>query len=298
MADASPNPARRRLASGIAAGALQALAADAPGAFKLLAALEARGARPVVIIGDSHSRLYVHRDRRGREWLLPLHHLATGASARGLGRTASRSGVGETVQRLLAGLSAAGAKLPVLLVFGQVDVEFVFTFKRLEQEPPADHDAQTFDAFCRDTADAYAAFAAGLPMAPNISLAAIFPPALSDEAWRDGYLNAHIAHQHTALHLVALRERLSRARAEDLAARTAQHRAFNHRLQAAADDRRLGWLHAFDDLLDDGGVAGPERLGAAAGRDHHLDAEAVRPVISNRLWTMIERTSAKPAADV
>lgn len=291
MTGAGRGPVARRLAGGVAAGGAAALAADPARALALIAALQARGACPVLIAGDSHSRLYVQRDRRGRRWLLPLHHLATGASARGLARADSRSGEGERLRGLLAGASAAGAAFPVLLVFGQVDAEFVFTFKRLEQDPPADHDDAAFEAFCRETAGAYAAFAASLPRAAT--LAAIFPPALSDEAWRQGYLNAHIAHQHTTLDVADLAERLGATRVEGQAARTAQHRAFNGHLRAAAQARDLDILDAFGDLLDPDGVAGRDRLGPAAGRDHHLDVEAVRPALVTRLWTMIDAAAER-----
>jgi hypothetical protein len=173
-------------------------------------------------------------------------------------------------------------------------VEFVFTFKRLEENPPADHDAAVFEPFCRETADAYAEFAAGLPRPGPLALSAIFPPALSDESWRQGYLNAHIAHQHTSLDIAALGERLAAKRVEDLSARTAQHRAFNGHLHAAAGARGLAMLDAFADLLDARGVAGPERLGRAAGRDHHLDSGAAWLVISKRLWTMIDAPRGAP----
>lgn len=296
MTHAGRGPVARRLAGGVAAGGAAALAADPALALAMIAALEARGASPVLIAGDSHSRLYVQRDRQGAHWLLPLHHLATGASARGLARAGSRTGEGDRLRDLLAGASAAGAGFPVLLVYGQVDVEFVFAFKRLEQDPPANHDPVIFDAFCHETAETYAAFAAELPMTRNLTLAAIFPPALSDEAWRQGYLNAHIAHQHTTLDVVALGESLAAAGVEDLAARTAQHRAFNSHLRAAAQARGLDILEAFGDLLDADGVAGRERLGRAAGRDHHLDAEAVRPALVTRLWTMIDAAQRTPAA--
>lgn len=295
MVAAPERGATRRMCQGVAAGGVTALAADPMGAIELIAVLARRGGCPVLIAGDSHSRLYVQRDRRGGRWLLPLHHLATGASARGLARAGSRSREGERLRGLLAAASMAGARFPVLLVFGQVDVEFVFTFKRLEQDPPASHDRAAFEAFCGETADAYADFAAGLPMTSNLTLAAIFPPALSDDAWRQGYLNAHIAHQHTTLDIAALSERMAAARVEDMAARTAQHRAFNGHLRAAAATRGLDVLEAFGDLLDPNGVAGAERLGPAAGRDHHLDTEAVRPALVTRLWTMIDATARTSA---
>jgi len=286
MSTNRPGATMRRLAAGVAAGGARALAAQPAAALAMVAALEARGASPILIAGDSHSRLWVQRDRRGGRWLLPLHHLATGASARGLARTASRSGQGEVLRGLLGGLATARARLPVLLVFGQVDVEFVFAFKRLEQDPPADHDAGAFESFCQETAESYAAFAAGLPMAPAIALAAIFPPALSDEAWREGYLNAHIADQHTVVAPAGLRARLRVARIEPLRDRTLHHEQFNRALRRAAEARGLGWLDAFADLIGTDGVA--EALGAAAGRDHHLDAAGVRPVAAARLWALID----------
>ena len=277
--------APRRLANGVAAGGARALLSDPVAAHALIAALRARGACPVLIAGDSHSRLYVQRDGRDRRWLLPLHRLATGASARGLARASSRSGQGDAVRALMERLALGGSSIPVLLVFGQVDVEFIFTFKRLEQDPPAAHQAAAFEAFCRETVDSYMAFASGLPGAP-VAVAAIFPPALSDAAWRQGYLNAHIAQQHTVLDFATLGARLQAASVEPLTARTGHHALFNRRLGEAARAHGLGWLDAFDDLIGAAGVT--EALGPAAGRDHHLDVDAVRPAVVERLWRLID----------
>jgi len=178
------------------------------------------------------------------------------------------------------------ASLPVLLVFGQVDVEFVFTFKRLEQGPSTVAESGTFEDFCRETADAYADFAASLPAASAIALAAIFPPALSDKAWRQGYLNAHIAQQHSALDVETLAARLQASPVAPLRERTTRHAQFNRAQRQAAEARSLGWLDAFDDLVGPRGVT--EALGPAAGQDHHLDADAVRPVVVTRLWEWID----------
>ena len=293
MSRSAGSAAMRRMANGVAAGGTRALLSDPVTAHALIAALQARGARPILIVGDSHSRLYVHRDRRGGRWLLPLHRLATGASARGLAKASSRSGQGDVVRALVERLATGSASIPVLLVFGQVDVEFVFTFKRLEQDPPADHDARVFEDFCRETVDAYVTFAGGLP-GPPVAVAAIFPPALSDEAWRQGYLNAHIAHEHTALGAEALRERLQAARVEPLKARTADHELFNRRLRCAAEARGLGWVDTFAALIGEGGVA--RGLGPAAGRDHHLDASAVRPAVVPQLWALLDASpQTRPA---
>lgn len=271
------------LGEAISAAGAAALMDDPDAAAAMLAALGRQGAAPVVIVGDSHSRLYAQRDRQGRRWLLPLLHLATGASARGLGRTHSRLGLGAAI-RSVAG---AAPKLPLLLVFGQVDVEFVFTFKRLASDPPAPRDATAFAAFAEEAASGYAAFAASLPA--RATLAAIFPPALSDQAWRAGYLNAHIAGAHAELDIAILRERLQRADIADLPQRTAEHALFNRILAAEAATHGLGWLDVWDGLPMAAGAVSPEMLGRAGGRDHHLDAQALRPHLTAKLWRLIDR---------
>jgi hypothetical protein len=68
----------------------------------------------------------------------------------------------------------------------------VFVFKRIETghhwfEPEA------FDQFCRRSVFSYVGFLNDHFKHHNVAVASIFPPTLSDEAWREGYVNAHIA---------------------------------------------------------------------------------------------------------
>jgi hypothetical protein len=273
-------------AAGLAAG--QSVIEPAKPEPQVLRALMQRGAAPLAIVGDSHSRLYVRRARWKGRWLAPIHLATAGASARGLANAQSRSGQGDLVRRFVAGLARLVARPPILFVFGQVDVEFVFTFKRLENDPPSTFDLADFETFCVETADRYADFVAGLGLAPRQGiLAGVFPPALSDAAWRAGYLNAYIAQTESNLALDVLRARLERADIPSLHARTAQHRLFNRHLAAAPPRRGLGYIDVFDDLLSDAGVVDVRFLGPAAGLDHHLDAAATRPMVVSVLQRLI-----------
>jgi hypothetical protein len=258
---------------------------DPRGMAAELAALKRQGATPVLIAGDSHSRLWVHRDLRGERWLLPLLLLATGASARGLANAGSRSGQRTAIQAL-DHANACGPGLPMLLVFGQVDIEFVQIFKRLSSEPAAPLDADATQAFAVEVIDAYLVFVGELTSRP--ALAAILPPALSDAAWREGYLNAHIASDHADVGLDVLRERLRRTEIADLADRTAQHREFNALLGAAASAHGLRMVDPWPRLPMAAGVVSPVLLGRAGGRDHHLDAWALRPYLTAELWDLLD----------
>jgi hypothetical protein len=290
------DPASRQLgllAAAIAAAGAAALEAQPAATARLVAALRVRGAAPLLIAGDSHSRLYVHRSRRGEAWLLPLHHVATGASARGLANAASRSGEGARLRRLVRDARAAGLDGPWLLVFGQVDVEFVHTFKRLESDPPAPLAPGAFEGFIEETLRPYLDYAAGLAdIGAPVALATVFPPALSDQAWRQGYLDAHIAAIHGGVDPAGLATRLKAAEVADLRTRTAQHDDFNRRLAGGAAARGLAVVDVAGRLPRADGVVEAALLGAAAGRDHHLDREAVRPFVTPELWRLVAGTAA------
>ena len=277
-----------------AGAAARRLSLGDPGGPGTIEALRKRGAAPLAIIGDSHSRLYVQRGADGGRWLAPFHYLATGASARGLSNPDSRSGQGDEVRRFVARLSSLAEPTPTLFVFGQVDVEFVFTFKRLETSPAAAFDPVTFDRFCEETAGRYAEFVARLGMPPGLAtLAGVFPPALSDAAWRAGYVNAHIAAEE-GVPLDRLVDLLARATIPDLVARTHQHRLFNRHLATAAAERGLAYAEVFEPLLNPRGVIDAAYLGAAAGLDHHLDASAIRRRIVPLLWGLVSNRRHDP----
>jgi hypothetical protein len=191
----------------------------------------------------------------------------------------------------MARAGEAGLRLPVLLVFGQVDAEFVFTFRRLAKDPPAPFDEQAFIGFCEDTAEHYAEFAASLPQLGRPAwLAGILPPALSDAAWRAGYLNAHIASAHGGLPLEVLADRLKRADPPSLIDRVRHHQGFNRALESAARRRGLGFLDVAATLPMSGGAPEPDLLGPPARRDHHLDYSALGAYIRPALWRLVRES--------
>ena len=269
------------------------LQSDATPVLRAVARAARGGAAPVVVFGDSHARLYLRAGRRDGRYLLALGCVRTGASSRGLANPHGAAGAGPAAEAVLAALRAQRAPWPLLFVFGQVDVEFVHPFKRVEAGEDDSEDA--FERFAQVTVERYVGWLDRVLTPherPRAWLAPIFPPALSDAAWREGYLNAHIASAHAALDADALRAGLARLGAPTLAVRTRRHHAFNARLRARAARIGVGMLDAYDDLCRDGVVA-PALLGAPAGADHHLDHPALQPYLAPRLWRV-----AQSVADV
>lgn len=238
------------------------------------------GAAPYAVVGDSHSRMLVRRDRRHDAWLLPVHRLFTGASARGLGVTDSRSGAGERMRRDVETL--LGLTPRILLMFGQVDLEFVHPYRRFEAGRLI-FDPAEMTAFIGETIERYAEVLDGL-VAPadraRIDLVSILPPALSDAAWRNGYRNAHIAALHGPANAGATLDGLEIPTAP---LRARAHAAFNVRLAEVAGALGYGYLDLFTPLMA-GPTVDPRYLGPPAGGDHHLDHHATRAVVLGRLW--------------
>jgi hypothetical protein len=264
-----------------------ALAMDPARGRRILKAAAAEGALPYVVIGDSHSRHLVRRSARDGRWLLPVHFLCTGSSAQGLANPTSLSGWNHRIAALLQALGEAEAPMPVLFEFGQVDVEFVFTFKRLSEGRRA-FEPDAFADFVRGTVDSYLGFLEGaVPerLRPGATVASIFPPSLSDAAWRQGYINAHIADLHGEADAGALSARLRDIDIPAEAARTAQHRQFNDRLAAGAAARGFGFLDVFGPLVGDLGTVHRPYRGLAAGRDHHLSYGALARPVVEALWS-------------
>ena len=247
------------------------------------------GARPYGVLGDSHGRHLIRRDRRAGAWLAPIATLASSASARGLGRSDGRSGAGLRIRADLERLLGIPG-LPILMKFGQVDIEFVQVFKRLAAEQ-AGFDLTVFDAFADETIQLYVAFLAQVvppTQRSRVRVMSLFPPALSDDAWRAGYLNAHMVAVHGPADAADLAVRLGRVEIPDLAQRTALHAAVNARLRAAVAAEGFAWGDDFTPYLGAGGVLDTRWLGKAAGRDHHLDFHAARRTALDQLWPILE----------
>jgi hypothetical protein len=170
--------------------------------------------------------------------------------------------------------------------FGQVDVEFVHAFKRLEAGAQA-FDPSGFEAFADETVARYVGFldqAVPARLRERASVAGLFPPALSDAAWRQGYVNAHIANLHGPADDAALAERLAGLDIPTLAERTRLHARFDERLRTAAEAAGFGFLDQLRPLLGPEGVVRKALLGGAAGANHHLGYAASRQAVLDGLW--------------
>lgn len=239
----------------------------------------ARVGRPYLLVGDSHSRLYRRVGLQRSGPILPIHVLCTAGSAAGLDNPASRSGYGARLARLADALARVPAArgLPILFQFGQVDIEFVAAFRRIANGEHA-FDETGFETFCDRTAAAYGAFLvrwfSGLG---PVHVLSVFPPALSDESWADGYCNAHVlALEDAAGDRTATAAAVAALEVPSLAERTRLHRAFNDRLSALCAREGFGFVALFDALLGPDGTVAPRFIAGAGGRDHHLDEAPLR----------------------
>lgn len=248
-------------------------------------AIIARLGRPMLVIGDSHSLIYRQTavGPRGR-LTIPLQMTCGGGSATGLSNRNSRSGYGAQIRKTALALdearSSGSPPVNVLFTFGQVDVEFVHTYRRLRDKRHAFDEAR-FDAFCSDVVERYVDWVSTLGLG-NAVLVGINPPCLDDDFIREGYilqmrsyLSSNIVDGEAAAFdaLVAdvhLLELPCKAR------RTAQHRRFNDFLRETAERRGLFYIDRFSTMVGDNGSIKPIYACAGdgqpglSGRDIHV----------------------------
>jgi hypothetical protein len=229
---------------------------------------------PFFVIGDSHSRLYGHEIVVGDIVMIPLNLLCTGGSAIGLGRPDSKSNYGE---RLLnwatqAELDDDESSPAIFVKFGQVDVEFVWTFRRIRQGA-TDFSMSDFDEFAAESVTSYGRFLDDLmKLVPTqrLRICSIFPPTLSDAAWSRGYVNAHIGFLEGDRDIAALSEAVRELKIPSQPVRTQLHRNYNARLQAMCQQRGLTFVDDFNPLLDGGATIAPRFVEGHAGDTHHI----------------------------
>ncbi|MBS0639692.1 MAG: hypothetical protein JSS43_07465 [Proteobacteria bacterium] len=193
-------------------------------------ALRSLDAVPFVIVGDSHSTFYRYAAVRENKWLLPLHVCCTAGSARGLGNPNSRSGYGTQLRGLFQFIEdkAATDRMPILIQFGQVDLEFVQPFQRVKDGAQA-FDAEAFRSFAVSSVRFYIEFlcdAIPRSLRPRLTVLGVFPPALSNETLRKGYVNGHIAAL-DGMDEVSLKSVLAALEWPDCHLRTALHADYN-----------------------------------------------------------------------
>ncbi|HEX7948460.1 MAG TPA: hypothetical protein VF495_27595 [Phenylobacterium sp.] len=229
--------------------------------------------RPMLVVTDSHGMLYLVEDvlREGR--LLPVPFLCTGASARGLGNPQSRGGATQRIREHLAARADEIADGVILLKFGQVDLEFVYDYRRIRDGRQA-FNLDDALAFARESARSYVAFAESLRelTTARLVVTAALPPSLNDEALRAGYINAHIGELHADSGPEQLLADLQRLDMPDWKTRTELARAYNEDVAAHCAEAGLPFLDDFTPLLGADGLIDPGLLIWHGGTDHHLCA--------------------------
>jgi hypothetical protein len=238
-------------------------------------------ASPYFIIGDSHSGLYRYVISSSMP-LLPVHVLTSACSAIGLGNPDSRSGAA----RRLEPLSDVIDVVPVIFKFGQVDVEFVHAFRRIEAGH-AVFDPNDFGEFCRRSVRSYVDFLQNFGRRRSHFVASIFPPTLSDEAWRQGYVNAHVAMIEGDRPLEELRAGVRQLQVPSLPDRTRHHAQYNEILREQVDRAGLDFIDDFSPFIGPGGVVDPKFIPLSAGRDHHLERPPTAPIIKRIIATVV-----------
>ncbi len=268
-------------------------------------ALREAGARPYFIAGDSHAGWFVHGTGRDDAWLLPIHIPCSAGSARGLANPESVSGYGNMLRDVVAAIQALPGieQVPFLLQFGQVDLEFVYNYNRVDENRPR-LDLDDYRRFCDETVDRYAAFLGSLPGRPNrppISLISVFPPVLSDDALRGGYVTDDIVNRESKLTSHQLFMRLRTFEMAGLADRTAIHAYFNERLRFAAWVLYADYIEALTPFLGEDGVVRQEYIiPEAKGAEHHMDGRRTYPIAQSLVWACVDaaagiRPPATPA---
>jgi hypothetical protein len=257
--------------------------------------LAREGGYPYFIAGDSHSSHYALTGARYDDWMLPIHLLCTAGSATGLANPRSRSGYGRRLEQavhLIRELPGSDA-VPFLLQFGQVDLEFVFHYRRV-RDGRRTLDMDDYKMFCDVVLDQYTRFVAELFPAANRSrvfLVSLFPPALSDAAWHEGYVNTDVVHREAAISVENLRRGIRDIEIANLHQRTAMHAYFNDKLRAACEQHGFGYVDGMTPFLGADGLIDPRYvIPETRGADHHLDARQTYRAIRNLIWRCIDAT--------
>lgn len=227
--------------------------------------------RPLVVVADSHGAFYLVEDVLRAADLLPAPLLCTGASARGLGNPNSHLRHAEIILRQLRNWNGRLQDAVVLLKFGQVDLEFVHDFRRIRAGVTR-FDLAAAEAFAHECVELYAKLLGQLRAATpaRLVVSSALPPALSDAAVRQGYVNAHIAEAHGPADAETVAETLRRMEMPDQRVRTGLARTYNAALRETCTRLGLEFLDDFTPLLGPDGVIDPALVAWHGGTDHHL----------------------------
>ena len=231
--------------------------------------------RPFVVTGDSHCHIYCRLFERDGVYFVPLPFICYAASARGLVSRMSRSGAGIRLSRLAQALERAGARVPVIFKFGQVDVEFVFDFHRSQAGEIA-FSEEKWRAFATTSAANYVDFVADHFQRQPLRVMGIFPPALADDVLRAGYANASVVASEGLQDLSELVAALRKLEFPDRRERTRLHLLFNEMVKAHAERRSIPFFDDFPFYAGADGQVNEAFIPTHRGTDHHLEKQSTR----------------------
>lgn len=228
----------------------------------------AQAHRAVHIFGDSHTHTLVSLEHDSH---LVLAYPFVAGSAMGLQRSDSRAKYGAVLERDLSTVPSADH---VVLKFGQVDIDFVYYLKLVDQpELP-------FDAFARDSVRKYMAFVRrvlalrgggqdGSSGGGRLLLMSPHPTVVTDDHLRDSLCTLPFM---TVGFRRDFRAKLDAMRLPSMAERTSHGSTYCAMLVAAAAPLGVPVIDAFTPLLrPDGSVAARPNT----DRQHHLLAAHV-----------------------
>jgi len=263
-----------------------------PQRLAVLTELRCIGCRPFLLVGDSHSNLYRRSSVRATEWLTPIHVLCSAGSAQGLVNPASLSGYGDRIRRLIARLEdiPEAASLPIMLQFGQVDAEFVYTFRRVRDHRDIFH-MDDWETFCCRSVDSYISFLCEVfhdSRRSDVVILSIFPPSLSDEKWAEGYINGHILSLEGPGNAEVMSRAIRQIEMPNLKTRTAMHAYYNTQLRAACVRHGFHFADGFSPFLGPGAVLAPSFVPTTKGLDHHLEFHPTAHPTQAILWQFID----------
>lgn len=230
------------------------------------------GGLPYVIIGDSHATHYARDAAADRAWLAGVPLVCFGASAAGLALNETGEGFGPAIMRWAE--AAAPLDLPVFLKFGGIDAEFRWMAQRIRTNSAAFSDDE-FDRYAERAVADYGRFLDRLTAtlcAGRIRVCSVFPTALRDRFWIEGFVNATAGSPDRQ---PALRATLGRMEIPDFPTRTRLRAAYNTRLRALCEAKGLAFLDDFTPFLNASGVLDDRFIASHGSADFHLDYDAI-----------------------
>jgi hypothetical protein len=268
-------------------------------------AILARVGHPMIVIGDSHSRVYRQTIPWGKQTIIPINILCGGGSATGLPRRTSRSGYGAMLGDALGALSAVArvstSPVPICFNFGQVDIEFVHTYQRIKHQQFVAADG-SYESFREATTNNYLDWIATMPPASYFVLG-VNPPCLDDDFIKAAYdiqmkvyVEARVADVSDGDDFQCILSKLATLALPDKLQRTRDHRYFNAHLASAAKTRNLQYIDSFDLFLGADGCIDPKYACASDGTavivgrrgvDIHVggkDALAIQAQLARRIF--------------